>query len=732
MAILTVAAAIGLSACFSSAPRQAPTTASPTPSPAAATASPATSAGATDPPTIAATRRWYPVAVAENGSDLYGPATMTAFARLPHGFLAVGSGPWGTVDWTSEDGLAWKRTEFLSRVLQNADVVALAVESDQAVAASSAPNLTQIVAAGSISDLSGSTRPALWNSATPGGAASLARGSWSLVADPLAGSSVASVGYMAGVVATAGGFVAVGVIDQQGYIWRSTDGATWSEASVGPSMAGVDLRGLMAGPGGLLVTGKIFGGTSSQDTTWVSTDDGKTWTGSAFPTAHLDTVTSDTRAYWAFGEDADPSGGPTPAARRAFRSIDGIHWESLGTLPAGSVSVALAVVTSSGEQVVVAVTDGAQLRPTSALYASRDGRTWVPDGPSRPDARFAALATTSASIVAIGARYAPSAAASDVIVSLVGAGERPAAWVALPADVAAPPAPPAPIVRPAGWCPPQPVDLAAILSLGSADRLRCFGSRPLSLSAFLANPGGFGGTFVGTTFPSWLTGGGLGFATAFLAPLAGPWRRTESLPAFARPTVAGASPPPSGRWVTVIGHFDDPASTTCRITKLDGSPLVPVATAVAQCRRSFVLTGIEPAHAGDPATELGIAAPYAIEPNDGGIDGAAIPREAVGFGIAEVWLAGGPVATVLIFRTSLSAKATAAFNDRLAKGYDVGNRRSILGVPVSFASSVSGGAVFTVGHLTLELSATNGLGLPLGPPSEAFVAVVTALIQVNR
>ncbi len=60
--------------------------------------------------------------------------------------------------------------------------------------------------------------------------------------------------------------------------------------------------------------------------------------------------------------------------------------------------------------------------------------------------------------------------------------------------------------------------------------------------------------------------------------------------------VSGARRPDDPTWVRVIGHFDDPAATTCRITiDATGSLAEPRKTTIARCRSTFVATSIEPA-----------------------------------------------------------------------------------------------------------------------------------------
>jgi hypothetical protein len=315
-------------------------------------------------------------------------------------------------------------------------------------------------------------------------------------------------------------------------------------------------------------------------------------------------------------------------------------------------------------------------------------------------------------------------ATDDSIVAVGGSGDRGAASIAFPVGIAAPPAPPAPVTHPAGFCPSGTIDLATIISLNGAARVRCFASRTVRFHAFVLQPEDLGGTCGCKGTPTWLTGGGAGYPAAWLAPLDAPFGRIDNLPAFAPPSVKGATQ--TLRWVSVTGHFDDPASSNCRITSIEtGALLVSRARSVAACRESFVVTRIVTIAAPDPAAGLRIASPYSMEPSDAGIDG--VPAEVVAIGMADVWKADAPIATVLVLRTALSPTATTAFTARIAKDQDQSSRRSILGVSVAFTPD-GGTATFTLGHRTFVVSGDGSSG----PAPAEILAIVTALIRGNR
>ena len=710
-AIITGGVVIAVAACGTPPTTPGPTTTVPPTGTASASASPTLPIESPSPapsstlgtPSISAdVRHWFPVAVGDNGgSDLLGPASMHAVAALTNGFVAVGSGPTGGLDWTSADGRSWTRTEFPSRVLRNAEPVALAVGT----------NL--VVAAGSYASVTGTRRPAMWATAS-GPDSSLVGGSWSLVLDPAGGTSEAAgstdVGTMAGVVATPDRFVAVGTIDQVGYAWRSSDGSTWSAPIALPGATQSDLWQLVTGPGGIVASGESFGANGWQAMTWRSVDGGTTWIAAAFPTANLDTITADQNAYWAFGWNPDAAGNDT-ALHAVFRSTDGATWSQVGVLPPGVASAATAIGRASGVELVVVMGADASSGRAAAIYSTSDtSGPWTKEGPadahaSNP-ANAVALLPMEGSLLAIGA-----------------ANGRPAAWLAVPAG-AAPPTAPSPPIAQAG-CPTGRLDLPAILRLAPARRLHCYGSRAIELTAFVARSEGLGGVCGCKATPAWLTGGGLGYPAAWLAPFGAPFGQVDSLPAFAPASVKGTTP--TLRWVSVTGHFNDPASSTCRVRNLDGSLRDSIELSIERCRESFVVTKIVQISPPDPTSDIRIGQPYVVEPEDGGIDNA--PSEVTAFGMADVWTHDAPVASMLIFRTALSPQATKAFTDRQARSLPGRTVSTIHGVRVALAADGSA-AVFSIGHRTFRVVdlVPDGGSAPAGQ----IRAIAASIISANR
>ena len=139
--------------------------------------------------------------------------------------------------------------------------------------------------------------------------------------------------------------------------------------------------------------------------------------------------------------------------------------------------------------------------------------------------------------------------------------------------------------------------------------LACYGSRELSLRAFVAAPEGLGGTQPYSIKPRWLTS-----VSSFLAPadqevepgvFEGPWF-SVAVPS----RVAGLFSKASGRWVQVHGHFDDPAAARCRVDGDQSAPGVPTdSQAVEICRTSFVIDSVRRAAAVPDTSTADVAPP---------------------------------------------------------------------------------------------------------------------------
>ena len=209
-------------------------------------------------------------------------------------------------------------------------------------------------------------------------------------------------------------------------------------------------------------------------------------------------------------------------------------------------------------------------------------------------------------------------------VAAPGTSPEPAASPAASASPSAAP-PTLPSESPAGKkiaCPPLPLDpgtgaLVAsveLLATLGADAAPCFGTAALRVTGYVPEPWGLGGTTAYTYAPTWLYGM---FAGASLASARG--HDAAGIEVFAPPSLGSCDGtqlaegcvlhPYMKRWVTVVGHYNDPASSTCTATPIDaGTPPIPDADSELACLRHFVLDSVAPfAASGDiPSVDPGL------------------------------------------------------------------------------------------------------------------------------
>lgn len=137
-------------------------------------------------------------------------------------------------------------------------------------------------------------------------------------------------------------------------------------------------------------------------------------------------------------------------------------------------------------------------------------------------------------------------------------------------------------------CPTDQIDVAALLRLIPAERLVCFGDRELRLSPTVLGPleGDQGGSVVGD--PDWLASD----PTLMLYGGEGPEGLDGGIVVVISPTLDDR--PPEGVPLTIHGHFDDPASTTCAMTYPEGWGSVRDRDLqIRACRERFVITAFE-------------------------------------------------------------------------------------------------------------------------------------------
>ena len=148
-------------------------------------------------------------------------------------------------------------------------------------------------------------------------------------------------------------------------------------------------------------------------------------------------------------------------------------------------------------------------------------------------------------------------------------------------------------------CPANP-SIADLARLGGADALTCYGGRVLQVRAFRQILCGDGMSEVESSTPEWLT---RPFGPDALFDREAKWGDKTALGIYGRAhpslVVSGSLGfSCDGGWFDVTGHFDDPASSDCRITISDPatgqSREEDPAQSILACRRTFVFTELRP------------------------------------------------------------------------------------------------------------------------------------------
>ncbi len=140
-------------------------------------------------------------------------------------------------------------------------------------------------------------------------------------------------------------------------------------------------------------------------------------------------------------------------------------------------------------------------------------------------------------------------------------------------------------------CPTGDVGIDDLLDMIPAERMLCFGSRELTLGPTILALDGTRwpgeGEVQGT--PDWLAKDTL---WRLFGP-SGPDGVEPPLPVAIAPSLG--TNVPSGTWITVHGHFSDPASSTCRRSFPEGWGAAPEPrdVQILQCRELFVITSFE-------------------------------------------------------------------------------------------------------------------------------------------
>lgn len=189
--------------------------------------------------------------------------------------------------------------------------------------------------------------------------------------------------------------VGIGTVDPPGpepaadrnRVWTSTDAATWEAAEPGPFRPdGTRLTDVAAGPGGLVVVGRVNDGTTTSPRAWWSRD------GAAWEAVEVGGGSGSTlESVVPIGDGFVAGGAVTPGATRTpavWRSLDGRSWSppttdlpvrKTGTVSSGGASVD--ELTSRGG--VLAATN--RVESTPEVWRSTDAERWSSWGASLTD-----------------------------------------------------------------------------------------------------------------------------------------------------------------------------------------------------------------------------------------------------------------------------------------------------------------------------------------------------------
>jgi hypothetical protein len=162
--------------------------------------------------------------------------------------------------------------------------------------------------------------------------------------------------------------------------------------------------------------------------------------------------------------------------------------------------------------------------------------------------------------------------------------------------------------------------------------LECYGDRTLRFTAWVRDPGVVGWEHLFGLKPDWFRSAkGL-----FVSVAAEPPPGVTALVALAVPPALGdLQAKHVGHWVTVTGHFDDPAARTC--VAIGEPALAPTAAeAVGICRSTFVVASVARTTAPATSTEERVASAPGIEP--GRVGGWLMVSAALA-GTLACWLA---------------------------------------------------------------------------------------------
>jgi hypothetical protein len=357
-------------------------------------------------------------------------------------------------------------------------------------------------------------------------------------------------------------------------VWYSPDAITWVETPLDQLVATDDVR-LAATSLGFFAWGLSYGQSSTRGGGYFSPD-GRAWSlMEGGPDGNQAQVVEIGGGL--VGVDRDPATG----AIRVWTghvSRQQLAWTQEEAAPQFK-GIGFAALASDGGRVMLVGVD----RSTTAPVAwTGSGAQWTPlplPGGALGGTPLQA-AGGPAGFVVVGYR-STLRGSNPILWHQVSGGWAPERTPLLPM---------APNPTPSACTQPVPHDAAALMDLDRALAAFCFGDAPITLRAYAAPCDGCsGGESQDRFVPNWLANPN--GSALFLAPLVvqdGYFTQARLAPTLAL-NAGWAS-----HWLEVTGHFDDPASVTCRwYPDPASSGIVAVPQSIIdQCRQEFVVTAV--------------------------------------------------------------------------------------------------------------------------------------------
>jgi hypothetical protein len=405
-----------------------------------------------------------------------------------------------------------------------------------------------------------------------------------------------------------------------GELWRSADGLAWQENPL-RLPDNVVPNALAGNADGYALAAVDYRSEPSQAALFVS-DDGARWTeltGDPFPyafdlharddgfvlwgeTANERFVVRTANAGdWTSGEDRGlpgiaprvasvgdsivavataPGFGPTHAWRS---SLPLGTWERQPQLEAILADINVGHLVATDDWMLLA---GREYRNgAEQWWRSSNGRAWEQVSPSGLGLNdvLGPMAAGAGGLAAVAVERTDAGSNPTVVRSADGLN-----WTAATE-------PAAPVIASAviGACPAAPETMLEWMAIPGSVGAECFGSSPITVTAWSTRGGGCGGLVFGRFEPSWLAHPFAQFALV-LTPMeisAGSCGEAAVAP--------GTEVPEPMRWVSVTGHWDDPAAANCRFIPQRDFPWARTAGVdlLTECRSKFVATSVTPTSA---------------------------------------------------------------------------------------------------------------------------------------